>query len=70
MTPIKMKDTLLSTEVELYQLGLPDPFGANALIWFNGKTNGRELSSHPDLSVYFDKQCWMTINVTRLKPIE
>jgi hypothetical protein len=37
MTPIKMKDTLLSTEVELYQLGLPDPFGANALIWFDGK---------------------------------
>ena len=34
--PIKMYDNRLSANVDLYQIGLPDPFGANALIFFDG----------------------------------
>jgi hypothetical protein len=36
MQVIKMYDTVLSGDVDLYQIGLPDPFGANALIYVDG----------------------------------
>jgi hypothetical protein len=42
MQVITMYDTVLSGNVDLYQIGLPDPFGANALIYVDG--------TQPDLS--------------------
>lgn len=67
MTPITMYDTLLSSDVMLYQIGLPDPFGANVLTFFDG-TNANHLSSHPNLSSLYGKKAWMTININRLLP--
>lgn len=69
MNKIEMYDTMLGISVDLYQLGLPDPFGANALIWVDGIKYESKLSANPDLSVYAGKQLWMTTNVTRLKPL-
>ena len=70
MQPLKMYDTALSVDVDLYQLGLPDPFGANALICVNGKDPSikSKLSSNSDLSALCDKFTWMTININRLEP--
>lgn len=63
MQVIKMYDTVLKGEVDLYQIGLPDPFGANALIYVDG--------TQPDLSATLSGQCyWSTINITRLKPLK
>lgn len=67
MTPIIMRDTLLNTDVTVYQIGLPDPFGANVLTFFDG-TNANHLLSHPDLSSLYGKKAWMTININRLEP--
>ena len=66
MQKITMYDTFLSADVDLYQIGLPDPFGANALVWWNGEKNGSHLASNPDLSTYNGKNGWMTININRL----
>lgn len=64
MNPITMYDTLLSTDVTLYQIGLPDPFGANALIYYDGSKSDYT----GQLSVLNNKPMWMTINIKRLQP--
>ena len=68
MNKITMHDTLLSIDVDLYQLGLPDPYGANALIFIDGVKNASALSANPQLSCYANKQLWHTININRLLP--
>ena len=63
--PIKMHDTVLSTNVDLYQIGLPDPFGANALIYYDGSKNDYT----GEMSVLNGNPMWMTVNIKRLEPI-
>ena len=70
MQPIKMHDTILNADVDLYNISLPDPFGANALVWWDGPKNGSHLASNPELSVYADKKAWLTVNIRRLEPID
>ena len=65
MNPIKMYDTVLSTNVKLYQLGLPDPFGANALIYYDGS----KTDYTGQMSVLNGNPMWMTVNVKRLKEV-
>ena len=65
MNPIPMYDTLLSTNVDLYQIGLPDPFGANALIYYKGD---KTYPTSSEMSVLNNNPMWMTINIKRLKP--
>ena len=65
MNPIPMYDTLLSTNVDLYQIGLPDPFGANDLIYYKGD---KTYPTSSEMSVLNNNPMWMTINIKRLKP--
>ena len=65
MNPLEMYDTLLSTKVDLYQIGLPDPFGANSLIWYDGS----KTDYTGELSVLNGNPMWMTINIKRLVPM-
>lgn len=67
MNPITMYDTVLSANVDLYQIGLPDPFGANALIYFKQGTKTYPTSS--EMSVLNDQSMWMTVNIKRLSVI-
>ena len=66
MEPIEMHDTVLSTNVKVYAIGLPDPWGANCLIWYDGSSKN-DLTG--DLSVYNGKKMWLTTNMTRLEPL-
>jgi hypothetical protein len=68
MEPKTIYDTYLSTNVDLYQIGLPDPFGANALIWFDNSTSSITYPDNSPLSALNGKKMWMTINITRLDP--
>ena len=67
MTPITMYDTVLSANVDLYQIGLPDAFGANALVYFKKGTKTYPETS--EMSVLNDQSMWMTVNIKRLEPI-
>lgn len=62
MQVIKMYDTVLRGFVDLYQIGLPDPFGANALIYVDGN---KYTYKNPDVG---QQRYWSTINITRLDP--
>ena len=67
MEPKTIWSNYLSSNVDLYQIGLPDPFGANALIWFDNSDNHIDYSGTA-LSALNGKKMWMTTNVNKLDP--
>ena len=42
--PITMYDKLLSTDVQVYKIGNPDCFGAQAVLWYDGS---QDYSGNP-----------------------
>lgn len=70
--PIPMFDTLLSTDVDVYQFGLPDCFGCNTLIYYKGDSPlYNKYKDDPKLSAQYaelSSSMWLTVNAKRLRP--
>ena len=59
-----MYDKLLSTDVQVYKIGNPDCFGAQAVLWYDGS---QDYSGNPQLSNITSAQ-WMVCGISRLEP--
>lgn len=57
--PIKMYDTELQCDVDVYKISNPDCFGAHVLVWYNGDSSAENAPKDP---------CWLAYNIRRLKP--
>ena len=70
--PITMYDTYLSTDVDVYQFGIPDTFGCNTLIYYKGDSPlFDKYKDDPKLSAEYcslSNCMWMTVNARRLDP--
>lgn len=66
-----MHDGRLSVDVDVYKIGNPDMYGANALAWYKGDGDLAAYAKDTSLSANLDalsKAGWYTTNIRHLTP--